>query len=133
MGVAYYIVLERNIHGIDTAMNGKFLAHESEALDALATESGIKPLSSFISTDPQEALAFMQDQGLDIAGVQLPPLEFFSAQEGLDVVRALLLAVENARGAIGKDKGVLHDLRECEVILKEVQKVGVRWRFAVDF
>ena len=75
MSTAYFIVLEREIKGLDTAMDGKSLSHEIESLDAVARELGVRPLSEFFSADPEQAADFMQAEGIDAAGTELPPLQ----------------------------------------------------------
>jgi len=57
----------------------------------------------------------------------LPPLQQFSAQEGLATIQALL-----ANPAAGVDR-VGEDLRECERILSVAAEQGVGWHFEVDF
>jgi hypothetical protein len=127
MGAAYFIVLEREIEGLDTAMDGKGLSHEIESLDAAARELGVRPLSDFFSADPEQAAEFMEGEGIDASGIELPPLQQFSAQDGLTTVRALL-----ARGRANADH-VGEDLRECERILSAAAQRGVGWHFDIDF
>ena len=107
MGVANFIVLERKIEGLDTMMDGKSLARHSEALEAAAQRLGVRPLPEFFSADPNQLAEFMQGEGMEVKGVELPALQQFSAEEGLATVRALL-AQES-----GWDEGVLQDLRDC--------------------
>jgi hypothetical protein len=121
MGVAYFIVLEREIDGLDTMMDGKLLARTSEVLDAIATEAGVRPISEFISIDPAQAAEFLDS---DIGDVPLPPLQQFSAEEGLAAVRALLACPEA--------QPALQDLRDCERILNAAAQHGVGWHLEVD-
>src|SRR5262245_44246877 len=86
MGAAYFIVLARKIDGLDTTMNGKSLASHMESLDEAAVKIGVRPLSEFFSADPEQMAGLMEDVG----DVELPPLQQFSAQDGLTSVRALL-------------------------------------------
>jgi hypothetical protein len=86
MGAAYYIVLEREIDGLDTMMDGKKLSRSIESLDAVAERLGVRQLSEFVSIPPEEVAEYLEDtEGLD-----LPPLKQFSAKDGLATVRALL-------------------------------------------
>ena len=118
MGAGYFIVLEREIEGLDTAMDGKSLSHEIESLDAAAREIGVRPLSEFFSADPEAAAEFMESEGIDATGIELPPLQQFSAQDGLTTVRALL------SHASASDEQVGEDLRECDRILSAA---GAAW------
>lgn len=121
MGSAYFIVLERKIDGLDTMMDGKLLARAAEGLDAVAREVGVRPISEFISIDPEQAAEFME---CDVGDFKLSPLQQFSAHDGLTTVRALMFRPE-ARAAI-------HDLRDCERILSAAAQHGVGWHFEID-
>lgn len=121
MGTAYYIVLETEIDGLSTAMGGKMLARHIEALDVEAQRTGVCPLSEFISMDVDSLVDLLGDDAADMA---VPPLQQFSAHDGLATVRALLPLLE-ARPAID-------DLRDCERILAAAEKLGVAWHFQID-
>jgi len=121
MGSAHYIVLENEIDGLETLMDGKNLSRHIESLDEAARQLGVRPLSGFFSMDG-EALADVI--GDDADDMELPPMEQFSAQEGLATVRALLSRPE-AQPAI-------EDLRACERILTAAAQHGVRWHFQID-
>ena len=120
MGAANYIVLEKEIAGLDTMIDGKSLSRHMESLDAAARQLGVRPLSEFFSMPPDELAEFMD--GAD--DVELPPLQQFSAQDGLVTVRALLPRPE-AQPAI-------QDLKECERILQAAAEHGVGWHFQID-
>jgi hypothetical protein len=123
MGAAYYIVLERKIDGLDSGMNGKSLSDRMDSLDGAAARLGVRPLSKFFSADPEQVAELMED----IGEIELPPLEQFSAQDGLTSVRALM-----ADAVVWPDE-VMQDLRECERILSVAAQHGVGWHFAIDF
>lgn len=126
MGVAHYIVLERQIDGLDTGMDGKSLSRHIESLDAAARELGIRPLSEFFSTDPGQLAEFLEGEGADVGETHLPPLQHFSATDGLATVRAL------AFHAAARMDGVAQDLRECERILSAAEQHCVGWHFEID-
>jgi len=121
MGAAYFIVLERKIDGLDTIIDGKSLAKTSAVLDAIAPKLGVRPISEFISIDPKQAAEFMDG---DVGDIKLPPLQQFSAEDGLATVRALLPRPEA--------HPVLHDLRGCERILSAAAQHGIHWHLEVD-
>jgi hypothetical protein len=122
MGAAYYIVLEKEIEGLDTMMNGKSLSRHMKSLDKAAQELGVRPLSKFFSMSPEDLAEFM-DGDIDN---KLPPLEQFSAKDGLATVKALL-----AHKPIHLDH-VVEDLRECERILAVAAEHGVGWHLQID-
>jgi hypothetical protein len=121
MGAAYYIVLEKQIEGLDTMMDGKRLSKNIESLDAVARELGILPLTSFTSMD---AGAIKTIFGDDAEGIEVPPMIQFSAEDGLKTVRALLPRPEA--------QPALNDLKDCERILTAAAQHGVGWHFQID-
>ena len=126
MGAAYFIVLERKIDGLDTSMDGKSLSRHIESLDEAARRLGVRPLSEFFSVDPKQAADFMEGEGMHVGDLELPPLQQFTAEDGLATVRAL-----SAHSAAQAD-GVAQDLSACERILSAAAMDGVGWHFEVD-
>jgi hypothetical protein len=126
MGAAYFIVLERKIDGLDTGRDGKSLSRNVESLDEAARQHGVRPLFEFFSADPQAMRELMEDDGLGDSEVELPPLQQFSAQDGLATVRALLPHPSAQADGIGED------LRECERILTVAAQHGVGWHVEID-
>lgn len=121
MGAAFYIVLEKEIDGLDTMMDGKMLARQIDALDSVAQKLGVRPLSEFVSMDADAASAIL---GEDAAGMEVPPLQQFSAADGLATIEALLSRPE-AQAAI-------QDLKDAERILSAAAQHGVRWHLQID-
>ena len=127
MGVAHFIVLEGKIGGLDTGMDGKSLSRNIDALDDAARELGVRRLSDFFSADPEQLESLMEVEGVDTGENDLPPLQQFSAQEGLATIRAL------ASHPVARTEGVAQDLRDCERILSAAAQHGVGWHFEIDF
>jgi len=123
--MAYFIVLERKIAGLDTNMDGKTLSRHIESLDAEARQLGVRPLSEFFSIAPEQASEFMRGEGVDAGDIDLPPLQQFAAQEGLTTVRELLSHTQVHTGHAAED------LRECERILSAAAQHGVGWHFEI--
>ena len=69
----------------------------------------------------------MEGEGIDTRGIELPPLQQFSAQDGLTTVRALLSHSPANADRVGED------LRQCERILSVAANHGVDWHFDIDF
>ena len=126
MGSAYYIVLESEIDGLDTTMDGKSLSRHIESLDAAARQLGVRPLSEFFSIAPDQAAEFMEGEGMDAGDIELAPLQQFSPEEGLPTARALL-----SHSPVHADH-IAEDLRECERILSAAAQHEVRWHFEID-
>jgi hypothetical protein len=89
-------------------MDGKSLSRHIEALDDTARKLGVRPLSEFFSMPPDELAGFLDDAG----DIELPPLQHFSAHDGLATVRALL-----AHTPTHAADHLAGDFRECERIL----------------
>ncbi|MGH8280942.1 MAG: hypothetical protein ACRERZ_01995 [Gammaproteobacteria bacterium] len=83
METACFIALEHEIDGLDTMIDGKRLAQTADILDAVASELGVRPISRFISIDPEQSAEFMEGEGASVGGIELLPLQQFSAQDGL--------------------------------------------------
>jgi hypothetical protein len=132
MGTAYFIVLERPAAGLDTSMDGKSLAREIEDLDWTAKEIGVRPLSEFVSVNPEMALEFLEGEGVSTSDIPLLELQQFSAEDGLKSVRMLLREIQAWVPGTKDTSGVLADLRECERILDAAARQGVRWHFELD-
>lgn len=126
MGAAFYIVLEKQIPGLDAVIDGKMLSKAEERLAEVATRLGVRPLMEFFSMNPEEAGSFLEGEGLD--DVEVPPEQWFPAEEGLRTVQALLAEV----GASPELQNAKEDLLGLERVLKVAQKNGVRWHLGVD-
>jgi len=133
VGASYFIVLEREIENFDLSMDGKMLCRASEALDAVATQHKVRPLTGFTSIDPAAAEDFLREEGLDTQELKLPPLQQFSAEDGLTSVHAILAHLQMQPQSIRNAEGVLRDLVDCERILLAARQYDVRWHFEVDF
>ena len=127
MSSAYFIVLEREIEGVDASMDGKGLGQNMQALDIAARSLGVKPLSEFYAADPDTIRKFLGGEGIDLGDINPPPLENFSAEEGLKTIRALLTK------PLANHDGLVQDLRDCERILTAAAGHDVGWHFEIDF
>lgn len=126
MGTAYYIALEKTIPDVDTTVDGKMLSKSENELAEAANRLGVRPLMEFFSTSADEAEELLGDE---VAGIDVPAAQWFSAEEGLKTVEALLAEADaNPNLKPAKD-----DLLACQRVLGEAQKHGIRWHLAIDF
>lgn len=133
MSVAFFIVTEREVAGLDTFVDGKAIAHvPDKALHKLCRAAGVKPVDAFISMDPDELADFLDDEGAD-APDELPPAQWFAPDEGLAWTRQLMAHLQANPAALPDTAGVLADLAEYETVFQGLQQHGVRWHFQVDF
>jgi hypothetical protein len=134
MGVALYVALEKVVPGFDaSSVCGKFLAKAQTSLDSIAKQQGITPLEEFISTAPEDLLAFLEDEGGVPEGVEIPPEEWFEPSEGLTTVRGLLHHLRHDPSAIRHARDVCDDLEAAARLLAAAAEQGVRFHLAVDF
>lgn len=130
MSLAWYIVLEREIPGVETFINGKALARAGELLDSLAADAGVSPLSSFFSASAEELTGFAADHGADSNDLGTVASEaWFSPQDGLKTLAALIEVAQTRK----MDELILEDLKAFQAVLQTAQANGVRWHLAVDY
>jgi len=126
MGAALYIALEKQIPDFDSVIDGKMLSNSEKQLAAVAKRLGVAPLMEFFSTSAEEAEDLLGD---DVAGVDIPAAQWFSPEDGLKTVNALLAQAEISPEL----RATKDDLLDCQRVLREAQKHGVRWHLAIDF
>lgn len=126
MGSALYIALEKKIPDLDAIIDGKMLSKAEEPLARTAERLGVRPLMEFFSTSPDEAAQLL---GEDVAGIDIPAAQWFSADEGLKTVDALLDEADRSPEL----RAAKDDLLGCQRVLREAKRHGVRWHLAIDF
>ncbi len=130
-----YIVVQGEDPGFDTYVNGRSLARHEDALERLALRLGVRPLLEFFSAD-ENSMSLLIEEG---AGNQelirrLPPPQWYSPEDGLVTVRALLEALREEPQVLGTEGGqVLSELREYLVVLEKTEARGMRWHLAVSW
>lgn len=129
MGLAYYIALDTEDPGFEIFVNGNFLAHDSNQINAICQNLKIRTLDDF--------LVMSEDDIADILGedFDLPELEdekWFSAEEGLIFVNVLSKHIENNPKDVMNSKGVLQDLSEYGDLFRKVKKNGAKWHLCLN-
>ena len=105
-------------------MNGRSLARHEDALERLALRLGVRPLIEFFSAD-ENSMSLLIEEG---AGNQelmrrLPPPQWYSLEDGLRTVRALLLALEADPQQLGTEgEQVLSELLEYAHVLEKTME-----------
>jgi hypothetical protein len=132
MGAAYYIVLEREIDGLDSFVNGKAVARESDRLESVTKSIGLRDINEFVSANPDDLVAMAEGLGIELP-VEPPPEAWFAAEEGLGWVSQLRRHVAANANEVDDADAVLADLAEYCTVLEAAQASAVRWHFAVDF
>ena len=132
MGAAYYIVLEREIDGLDSFVNGKAGARESDRLALVTTSLGLRDVNEFVSANPNDLAAMVEDFGAMLP-FEPPPEAWFAAEEGLSWVSQLRKHISASPNSVDDADAVLADLAEYRTVFDAAQANAVRWHFAVDF
>lgn len=130
-----YIVVEGEDPGYDIFVNGRALARHESAMERLALDRGVKPLIEFFSADAN-SMALLIEEGAGNAALleNLPPPQWYRAQDGLRTVSALREAVERDPLQLGTEgRAVLGELREYETVLRKTAERGLRWHIAVSW
>lgn len=130
-----YIVVEGEDPGYDIFVNGRALARHEGALERLALDHGVKPLIEFFSADAN-SMSLLIEEGAGNAALleNLPPPQWYRAQDGLRTVSALREAIGQDPLQLGTDgKAVLNELREYETVLHKTAERGLRWHIAVSW
>lgn len=136
MGVAYFIVPEREVPRLDYSVNGRALVRVREmVIERICREAGVRPPLEFFSEAPEQLAAFCEADGIEPPPGGFPSEQWFTPQEGLRTFRVLLahaseLTAACPRWAAG---GVSDDLQQFEEVLARLEQAGIRWHLAVDF
>jgi hypothetical protein len=135
MAASMYIVVEGEDPGFDIFVNGRSLARHEDALEKLALQLGVRPLIEFFSAD-ENSMSLLIEEGAGNPEImrRLPPPQWYSAQDGLATVRALLDALVEEPLLLGTEgERVLSELYEYAVVLEKTQIRELRWHLAVSW
>jgi len=135
MAASLYIVVEGEDPGYDIFVNGHAVARNEESLHRLAGTLHVIPLLEFFSAD-EDSMALLLDQGTGNPewARHLPEPQWFSGEEGLETVRALIRFLEATPAALGSETPpVLIELKEFERVLTKTATRGLRWHLAASW
>ena len=140
MSVAYYICADvpeaDENHEFFMDMDGKALARvEEDVLEQLAQRANVKPLMQFFSMPQGEWDDYVDDikDLLDEDEVFDPQeLTWFSADEGLKTVLALIAEIDKTPQLLAQPEAVIDDLESMAAILTRLAEHGIRWHLAID-
>jgi hypothetical protein len=128
---AFYIVLQEKIPGVDSiGLEGRALCKHIDSLQAIVNQTGVKPLTSFLSFDKSEVEGLLGDTP-EKAGIEIPDKQYFPAADGLHTIAALLAAVA-AQKTPDQEK-LTNELREFKDVLSAAQARNVGWHLGIDY
>lgn len=132
MGAAYYLVLDREIAGLDPFVNGNAIARESDRLALVTQTLGLRDINEFVSASPDDLIATAVELGIELH-VEPPPETWFAPEEGLTWVSQLQDYLTTSPNEVADADAVLGDLAEYRKVLAAAKANDMRWHFAVDF
>jgi hypothetical protein len=135
MAASMYIVVEGDDPGYDIFVNGRALARHEDAVERLALRLGMKPLIEFFSAD-ENSMALLIEEGAGNPELlkQLPPPQWYSPEDGLRTVSAMVAELQKEPQQLGTEGAlVLAELEEYERVLQKTKMRGLRWHLAVSW
>jgi hypothetical protein len=132
MGVALFLVLEKEIENLDAFVDGKFLARAEPVLAEIANSLGVKPLMNFYGADDNEIVGELLESKDEFESLSESSSEWFEAKEGLKTICALLDHLKEKPVKINNHQEVFSDLLNFKRVLEEAAKRNVRWHLEVD-
>jgi len=130
-----YIVVEGDDPGFDIFVNGRALARHEDALERLALRLGARPLIEFFSAD-ENSMSLLIEEGAGNPDLmrRLPPPQWYSAEDGLATVKALVESLTEDPQQLGTEgPQVLAELSEYARVLAKTMGAGLRWHLAVSW
>lgn len=135
MAASMYIVVEGEDPGFDIFVNGRALARNEDALERLALRLGVRPLIEFFSAD-ENSMSLLIEEGAGNRDLihRLPPPQWYSAQDGLATVEALVGILQHEPQQLGSEgEQVLAELLEYKRVLQKTSEREMRWHLAVSW
>jgi hypothetical protein len=130
-----YIVVEGEDPGYDIFVNGRALARNEAAVERMALRLGVRPLIEYFSAD-ENSMALLLEEGAGNPELLrlLPPPQWYTAEDGLATVEALLGTLHEDPQQLGTEGfRVLRELEEYATVLRKTRERGLRWHLAVSW
>jgi len=127
---SYYIVLEKQIPGVDVFVNGNHLSKHGAGLEKLAKKLGVTTLMNFFSTTKDE-LASLLGENASTENIPISEEKWFTPEDGLRTINALLEHLPGS-GIFDTDR-IESELREFARVLEIAKASDVRWHLAIDY
>lgn len=127
MALSFSVWFKKEIKGFGQ-LGGDTVAIEPalRALDKLAKQCKVTPLSDLVSANPDEMA-----ETLDLDAADLAKEEWFNVADGLKTVRALMAELRSTPTAVKNAEAVLEDLACLEEDLAKGAAAKVKFHFAI--
>ena len=130
MSTAYFIVLEDESLGIDTFVNGKFIAQSFDELNVFCKTHQLKTVEDYFSQDASE---FMDEiEGMEDFNIPAQDIQWFEAQEGIDWCQTLIKKLNNEPSNLNVEL-IVEDLDEYASVFKRIKTHDIKWHFELDY
>lgn len=133
MAQSIIIALEKPLPDAEAAYtkasSGKALGRELEKLDFAARCRNIPSLTSRLSESQAALIEQLRDQGFDPLKMRLPVEQWYSAAEGVTILRTLAEYVNAKLNDFKQPNPILRDLKAGENLLAASNGAGVRFHF----
>jgi hypothetical protein len=134
MAKSITITLERDLPdamaAFAKAKAGKAMAREADRIDFAARRKNVTQPTSLLSENPAVLAEQMAAEGFDPTRMRLPPERWFTAAEGLIVMRALIEHITANLNDFKQPNPILRDLKALEAVLVAADAAGVRFHLA---
>jgi len=128
---SYYVILEREIPGFDVYVNGHALSNESNRIERLAKQIGVKPLLSFFSVSQGDLTSLLDGAPPADLDIQSEKEQWFHAEDGLKTVRALMDHLKKTQST--EEGQLINELREFERVLVAAHQQNIGWHLGIDY
>jgi MFS family permease len=126
-----YIILEKEIPGVDIYVNGNILSKYSDQLERTAKQLKVTPLMEFFNMPKDELASFAADHDVDIGESKvLSEGQWFKAEDGLRTIHALLGAISGSK--LSDRDRIAAELGEFVRVLELAKTNSIRWHLGVD-
>jgi hypothetical protein len=122
--------------GDEELFEHKTIARALPALDKLAAGAKVKPLSTFISDDPENVYDLVDDEDeAEELLAKLPPVRWSKPADALPTVTKLVTLLKGAKATTGiKDPAkAIAELKNLQAILKTGEAKKATFRFYHEF
>lgn len=109
--------------------SGRGLHRELDRLNLAARTVKVATIESLLSESQASLIEQMKAEGFDPTKMRLPPEQWFTASEGLKVVRSLSAHITENLNNFKQPNPLLKDLKAAEELLIAAEAAGVRFHF----
>jgi hypothetical protein len=120
----YYLTFDNSEPGFDACFESCGFANSSEELEAIERQLGLKNHFEFFSYAGQAHLFPLGSEEAETL--------WFSAQEGIDWLEAMLTCIRENPSSVRESEQLTEDLSNCRDILLKVNGIGAKWHFEMD-